>query len=175
MFVGNEICLGSSRWQERQHIPVHVHIMWCLCVCLYASLLKGCYVLMRCKWLQEVVSPSLNGMPLHLWSPDFGSLGVVIVMLPHPPDHLWRIGFEQSIDRHVAASLSFSSSSPPPSLPPSHSILPWAFSQVSLKKLDRLPHRVPQWKSIVLSMKMSSPSGIKADLFCDNVCKILYI
>lgn len=84
-------------------------------VCLHASLLKGSYVLMRCKWLQEVVSHSLNRTPLHLWSPDFGGPRVVIVMLFRPPDRLWRIGFDWSIDRHVAASFSFSST--PPSLP----------------------------------------------------------
>lgn len=59
---------------EQQNIPKHAHVMEC--VCLSALLLEGSYVLMRCKWLQEVVSQSLNGMPLHLWSPDFGGLGL---------------------------------------------------------------------------------------------------
>ena len=35
---------------------------------------------------------------------NFGDPAVVIVMLLHPPDCLWRIGFDESIDKHVAAS-----------------------------------------------------------------------
>lgn len=46
----------------------------------------------------------------------FGGPGVVIVMLPHPPDRPWRIGFDGSIDRHVAASFFLLSRSHPPPL-----------------------------------------------------------
>ncbi len=144
----------------------------CVCVCVNALLLKGSYVLMRCKWLQEVVSHSLNGTPPHLWSPDFGGLGVVIVMLPRPPDRLWRIGLGWSIDRHVAASFSFSS-------PPSHIVLPRAVCQEISKKSDSLPHEVPQRESIVQSKKCHVPAAsntqIKTDFMCDNLCKALYI
>lgn len=59
---------------------------------------------MRCKWLQEVVFHSVNGTPPHVWSPEFWGPGVVIVMLLRPPDRLWRIVFDGSIDKHVAAS-----------------------------------------------------------------------
>lgn len=45
---------------------------------------------------------------------NFGVRGVVIVMLLHPPDCLWRIVFDGCIDKHVAASffIPFTSFSP---------------------------------------------------------------
>lgn len=70
-----KVSFGSFTSWEQQHIPALVHMTECVCVCLNASLLKGSYVLMRCKWLQEVVSHSLNGTPPHLWSPDFWGSG----------------------------------------------------------------------------------------------------
>lgn len=129
----------------------------CVCECLNASLLKGSYVLMRCKWLREVVSHSFNGTPHYLWSPDFGGPGVVIVMLPRPPDRLWRIGFDWSIDRHVAASFSFSAS---PSLPLasfSHEL----FHKKALRNWTACHIKYNTGEKYCSKQEMSSPSGVK--------------